>query len=136
MMIKLLGRRVRCDCINYYEYLTDEMIDKYEEAFRQADIGGSGSLTRDEWAGLFIGPRGVGGRRFSGRLVAQRLDGAFSAVQKADFVKKTYHLDKNIMTKAFGIRLFKNVTLVGCLKNEFEPEECGSAFCKKANCSA
>jgi Ca2+-binding EF-hand superfamily protein len=48
MMIKLLGRRVRCDCINYYEYLTDEMIDKYEEAFRQADIGGSGSLTRDE----------------------------------------------------------------------------------------
>ena len=28
MMIKLMGRRVRTSCINYKEYLTDEMIEE------------------------------------------------------------------------------------------------------------
>ena len=31
MMIKLMGRRVRISCINYKEYLTEDMIEKYEE---------------------------------------------------------------------------------------------------------
>lgn len=48
MMIKLMGKRVRIACINYKEYLTDEMIEEYEKAFRHADMSGEGSLNCDE----------------------------------------------------------------------------------------
>merc|ERR1719183_2706211 len=47
-MIKLMGKRVRIACINYKEYLTDEMIEEYEKAFRHADMSGEGSLNVDE----------------------------------------------------------------------------------------
>ena len=48
MMIKLLGRRVRCDLINYREYLTEPLIEKYEQHFREADTSGDGALDKTE----------------------------------------------------------------------------------------
>ena len=48
MMIKLMGKRIRVNCINYMDYLTDDMIDLYEKAFRQADESGDGELDKDE----------------------------------------------------------------------------------------
>merc|ERR550537_785784 len=48
MMIKMMGRRIRCDCIDYREYLTEEMIEQYEAAFRNADQTGAGSLGQEE----------------------------------------------------------------------------------------
>jgi Ca2+-binding EF-hand superfamily protein len=48
MMIKLMGRSIRCDSINYRNYLTEEMIQRYEIAFRNADESGDGELGKDE----------------------------------------------------------------------------------------
>jgi Ca2+-binding EF-hand superfamily protein len=53
MMIKLLSKKVRADCINYNEYLSDEQKDMYEKHFRLADTTGDGSVGREELATMF-----------------------------------------------------------------------------------
>jgi len=53
MMIKLLNRRVRADCIDYREYLTEPAIDKYDKMYRKYDEGGDGSIGRPELELMF-----------------------------------------------------------------------------------
>lgn len=48
MMIKLLNRRVRADCIDYRDYLADALIARYEQMFRTYDVSGDGSINREE----------------------------------------------------------------------------------------
>jgi Ca2+-binding EF-hand superfamily protein len=74
MMIKLLGRRVRCDLINYREYLTEETIEKYEVFFREADTSGDGRLGHDE-VGAMI-------KRVGMALTKEQLDEIIREVDK------------------------------------------------------
>jgi Ca2+-binding EF-hand superfamily protein len=53
MMIKLTSKKIRADCIDYNEYLTPAMLDKYEKSFRHYDVDHSGSIGKDEIEKMF-----------------------------------------------------------------------------------
>jgi Ca2+-binding EF-hand superfamily protein len=53
MMVKLQGRKPRPGLIDYKEFLTEPMIEKYEKQFRKADKDGAGSLCASEIEVLF-----------------------------------------------------------------------------------
>ena len=96
MMIKLMGRRVRCDCINYKEYLTEETLEKYEEAFREADESGDGQLSSDEVEKMI--------RRLGIQLSKDQLKEIFREVDKDQSGEIEFDEYCAMMVKLTGVR--------------------------------
>mmetsp|Transcript_81012 Transcript_81012/g.185474 ORF Transcript_81012/g.185474 Transcript_81012/m.185474 type:complete len:430 (+) Transcript_81012:83-1372(+) len=53
MLIRLTGRRIRADKIDYLEYLTDQVIEKYTDMFRKIDKDGGGTIEKVELRPVF-----------------------------------------------------------------------------------
>jgi Ca2+-binding EF-hand superfamily protein len=96
MMIKLLGRRVRCDCIDYREYLTEDMVEKYEEYFRLADTSGDGRLGHDEVEKMV--------KRIGVQLSKDQLDEIFREVDKDGSGEIEFDEYCAMMVKLTGVR--------------------------------
>merc|ERR1719409_2091616 len=96
MMIKLMGRRVRCDCINYKEYLTEETLEKYEEYFRQADQSGDGALSTEEVEKMI--------RRLGIQLSKDQLRDIFREVDKDQSGEIEFDEYCAMMVKLTGVR--------------------------------
>jgi Ca2+-binding EF-hand superfamily protein len=96
MMIKLLGRRVRCDLINYREYLTEDMIQKYERSFRHADASGDGRLGREEVEKMV--------KRLGLQLSKEQLDDIFREVDKDHSGEIEFDEYCAMMVKLTGVR--------------------------------
>jgi Ca2+-binding EF-hand superfamily protein len=96
MMIKLLGKRVRSDLINYREYLTDETIQKYEKSFREADTSGDGRLGREEVEKMV--------KRLGVQLSKQQLDEIFREVDKDNSGEIEFDEYCAMMVKLTGVR--------------------------------
>ena len=96
MMIKLLGRRVRCDLINYREYLTEPLIEKYEQLFREADTDGNGALGKDELQNMLT--------KINVKLNDRQLDEIIVEVDKDNSGEIEFDEFCNMMVKLTGVR--------------------------------
>merc|ERR1719316_2341439 len=96
MMIKLLGRRVRCDLINYREYLTEDKIEMYEEFFRQADTSGDGRLGHEEVEAMI--------KKVGMTLTKEQLDEIIREVDKDNSGEIEFDEYCNMMVKLTGVR--------------------------------
>ena len=117
MMIKLLGRRVRCDLINYREYLTEDKIDQYEEYFREADTDFDGSLDKGELEAMLS--------KINVKLNSQQLDEIIREVDRDNSGKVEFDEYCNMMVKLTGVR--KRINAREYIDRE-EIQNCREAF--------
>merc|ERR1719174_399723 len=97
-MIKLTHRRVpvRADCINYREYLTDVLIEKYDKMFREEDESGEGSLSKENVEVLF--------QKLGYQLTSNQIGLIFDEVDKDESGFIEYDEFCAMMVKLTGVR--------------------------------
>jgi len=96
MMIKLLNRRIRADCIDYRDYLADALISRYEQMFRQYDASGDGSISREELEDML--------QKLNINLTAIQIDEVIAEVDKDGSGEIEFDEFLSMMAKLGGAR--------------------------------
>lgn len=109
MMVKLMNKRVRADCIDYHQYLTQDKIQHYEAQFLQSDTSGTGNIGRLDLGGMFT--------RLGVPLNAKQLDSIIAEVDKDGSGSIDFDEFCSMMVKLTGVR--KRISM----REYVDPEE-------------